>query len=468
MTTVTTILNEARKYIGVTQNSDVHKSIIDTYNAVKPLPVGYAVTYQDDWCDAFVTFLAIKSGATNLIGRECGVQRHIEIFKNLGIWIEDGTITPKPGDLITFNWDEWKQANDGFADHIGIVESVANNQITTIEGNTDRAVKRRTYQVGNGFIRGFARPKYANTSSSVKEKEITGIPKPVIVDISEWQVPSQINYDQLSKQVDGVIIRVQYGSNYIDKHYQTHLREFQKRGIPTAVYAWVRGTSYSDMEQEALDFYNRVKSFKPVFWWLDVEEWSMTDMRGGCERYRTKLKQLGAEKVGVYVANHLYSSFNLDVNKFDGLWVPTYGQNTGQYNGSNPTSTNKYDIHQYTDKGKLPGYSGALDLNRIVKSDKFEYLFGKKVEVPSNNKPEVTSPGVDSTSTVTKIITTIAGVKLRSAPKVADNIIADLPINSTILISGVVLSGGIVWGIQERAGNSKGYIDLGKQYSWVK
>lgn len=161
MTTVKQILDKARSYIGTAQGDSKHKAIIDKYNGVKPLPVGYAVKYTDDWCDAFITTLAIETGAVDIIGRECGVQRHIDIFKAKKIWIEDGRITPKAGDIITFNWDQNYQNNDGFADHIGIVESVKNGQITTIEGNTDRACKRRTYQVGNGYIRGFARPKYA-------------------------------------------------------------------------------------------------------------------------------------------------------------------------------------------------------------------------------------------------------------------------------------------------------------------
>ncbi|MDN6701787.1 MAG: glycoside hydrolase family 25, partial [Tetragenococcus koreensis] len=144
------------------------------------------------------------------------------------------------------------------------------------------------------------------------------IPKPIIIDISEWQDPQQINYDQLTAKIDGVIVRVQYGSNYIDKHYKTHIKEFQKRNVPVAVYAWVRGSSYADMKQEAQDFYQRAQQFDPTFWWLDVEEQSMKDMRGGCEKYRKKLKDLGAEKVGVYVANHLYAQFNLATEKFDG------------------------------------------------------------------------------------------------------------------------------------------------------
>ena len=171
MTTVTQILTKARSYVGVTTGSATHKAIIDKYNCVKPLPVGYKVTYTDDWCDAFISALAIETGAVDIIGRECGVQRHIDIFKSKGIWFEDGRITPKPGDIITFNWDDYNQANDGFADHIGIVESVVNGQITTIEGNTDRAVKRRTYQIGNGYIRGYARPKYASEPTTTPGKK---------------------------------------------------------------------------------------------------------------------------------------------------------------------------------------------------------------------------------------------------------------------------------------------------------
>ncbi len=171
MTTVTQILTKAKAYLGVTTGSATHKAIIDKYNGVKPLPVGYKVSYTDDWCDAFISALAIETGAVDIIGRECGVQRHIDIFKQKGIWNEDGTMIPKPGDIITFNWNDWSTANNGFADHIGIVESVANGQITTIEGNTDRAVKRRTYQVGNGFIRGYARPKYAAESTITTTKK---------------------------------------------------------------------------------------------------------------------------------------------------------------------------------------------------------------------------------------------------------------------------------------------------------
>ena len=282
------------------------------------------------------------------------------------------------------------------------------------------------------------------------------IQNPIIVDISEWQEPKNINYDVLAKNVSGVIVRVQYGSNYIDKHYKTHINEFKKRGVPIAVYAWVRGSSYSDMEVEANDFYQRAKEFKPSFWWLDIEEQSMNDMRGGCEKYRQKLKSLGAEKVGCYIANHLYQAFNIDVVKFDGLWIPTYGRNNGLYEGSNPTSTNNYDIHQYTSNGRLQGYNGVLDLNRIVKKS-FEYFFSKS---ETTNKEGVFMKNIKITTN---------GVKLRNSVDISSdkNVIATLKRGDVVSINDIVFANGFVWGVQPRANGSKGYIDIGKSVSWV-
>src|SRR5699024_12462048 len=114
-----------------------------------------------------------------------------------------------------------------------------------------------------------------------------------------------MDYDRLAKQVDLAIIRTQYGSRILDRHYKTHHREFQKRGVYTAAYAWVRGVSVSDMRKEAKEFYNRTKDLNPVFWFLDVEEKSMDNMRIGISAYVNELRRLGIEKIGIYVAHHL-------------------------------------------------------------------------------------------------------------------------------------------------------------------
>lgn len=172
--TANDVLNVMRSWIGYSEANGKFKEIIDLYNSVRPLPRGYAVQYSDEWCDTTVSAAGIKAGCTELIGRECGCEEHVKIFKSLGIWIEDGTITPHPGDIILYNWDSSAQPNDGYSDHIGYVESISGGTITCIEGNKGEAVARRSIPVGWGYIRGYARPKYASGGYPVPSTPSTG------------------------------------------------------------------------------------------------------------------------------------------------------------------------------------------------------------------------------------------------------------------------------------------------------
>ena len=179
------VLNVARGWLGRNQADGSHKEIIDIYNKHSPLAQGYKVAYSDSWCDAFVSACFIKLGASGIIGgTECGVERHVALFKAAGIWIEDGTITPPPGYIIVFNWDESTQPNDGFADHIGIVEFSDAGKVHTIEGNASGAVKRREYAIGDGNIRGYASPMYgtARTGTETGTETNTGTATPSIID----------------------------------------------------------------------------------------------------------------------------------------------------------------------------------------------------------------------------------------------------------------------------------------------
>ena len=169
------VLNVMRSWLGYSESNGKYKQIIDLYNSHKPLARGYAVQYDDEWCDATVSAAGIKAGAVDLIGTECGVEEHVKIFQKKGIWIEDGTITPQPGDIIVYNWGDDTQPNDGYSDHIGFVESVFGKIITAIEGNKGQGVvAQRAVPLRYGNIRGYARPKYAKASSSSSGN--TGVP----------------------------------------------------------------------------------------------------------------------------------------------------------------------------------------------------------------------------------------------------------------------------------------------------
>lgn len=197
----------------------------------------------------------------------------------------------------------------------------------------------------------------------------------MIIDISHHQDPARIDYKKLCSQLKMAIIRVQYGSRTIDRHYKTHITQMKKYNIPFGVYAWVRGVNEKDMQKEAQDFYNRAKNYDPLFYVLDVEEKSMQNMRAGINAYVEKLRSLTTKKIGVYVAHHRYREFNLDLSKFDFIWIPRYGVNNGKPN----VKPDFYcDLWQYTDKGKLDGYAGYLDLNKIMNNKTVDFFTGKK------------------------------------------------------------------------------------------
>lgn len=164
------IVKQAQAFLGKKESNNSHREIIDIYNAHKPLPRGYKVKYTDEWCATTVSAVAIACNATSIIPIECSCEKMIELFKEIGCWHENENYTPKTGDIIFYDWaDNGKGDNKGWSDHVGIVEKVSNGNITVIEGNYGKAVKRRNIKVNNIFIRGYGLPMY-------KEKKEVSIP----------------------------------------------------------------------------------------------------------------------------------------------------------------------------------------------------------------------------------------------------------------------------------------------------
>lgn len=218
-TTADTIISIMVGWKGLSRKDKSHKPIIDLYNSHKPLARNYKVTYTDNYCATTVSAAFIKAKATDMIGgTECSVERMIEdCFKKAKIWEEDGRKTPAKGWIICFNWDDKTQPNNGWADHIGIVKSVKDGTITTIEGNYGGVVKERKLKVGDGRIRGYAIPKYATAKKSTKKKVGYSGTFPVIIDED-----GRTNW----VKGDGITTR---------KNYPTQIRRIQQ------LVAWITG-----------------------------------------------------------------------------------------------------------------------------------------------------------------------------------------------------------------------------------
>ena len=233
-----------------------------------------------------------------------------------------------------------------------------------------------------------------STSDTDNDKEFVLNP---IIDISGWQLPSEIDYDTLSKNISGAIVRVYGGSQIskdsnaayttgIDKSFKTHIKELQKRDVPVAVYSYALGRSVKEMKEEAKTFYENASPYKPTFYWVDVEEATMPDMNKGVQAFIKELKRLGAEKVGIYIGTYFMDEQEISVDGFDAVWIPAYGSDSGYYNAV-PQTDLDYDLHQYTSQGYLNGFNSPLDLNQIAvtkdKKSTYKKLFGG-----SNNKSD--------------------------------------------------------------------------------
>lgn len=175
-----TIVEQARAWIGLKESNGTFKTIIDLYNSHKPLARGYIVKYIDEWCATFISALAIKCGMTDIIPTECGCEEMIKLFKAKGCWIENENRVPKMGEIIFYDWqDSGSGDNKGHSDHVGIVEKVSGSTITVIEGNYNCAVKRRTLAVNGKYIRGYGVPKYDSEIKKATEKVSATVKKTV-------------------------------------------------------------------------------------------------------------------------------------------------------------------------------------------------------------------------------------------------------------------------------------------------
>lgn len=236
---IQSLLDKAKSYLGTTQGDRNHKELIDKYNMKTPLPVGYKMKYTDDWCAAFVTVIGDLTNASNYIGRECGVQRFIQIFKRNKVW--QGLAKPKPGDLVVFDWRK-----DGWADHIGIVEKFDGTIVTVIEGNTSRIVARRTYKYNDWRISGYARPNYPSSVSNPKS-EVTASTHDIASEVILGKWNNGDTRARLLKEAGHDPKKIQVEVNKILKARSEHLKTNEDIAKEVIQGKWKNGQERKDL-----------------------------------------------------------------------------------------------------------------------------------------------------------------------------------------------------------------------------
>ena len=119
----------------------------------EPFWTWFGFSTRVDWCAIFVSwcedqcgYIEAKTAPSFAMVSDGG-----NWFAERGQWIEP-TETPMAGDLIFFDWEQ-----DDSRDHVGIVTSVVDGKVFTVEGNSSDRCRQKRYSLGDPVIFGYAR-----------------------------------------------------------------------------------------------------------------------------------------------------------------------------------------------------------------------------------------------------------------------------------------------------------------------
>ena len=184
------------------------------------------------------------------------------------------------------------------------------------------------------------------------------------IDVSNHQ--GTIDWAKVKPAVDFAILRCGYGRDLKgqdDTQFTRNMTECEKRGIPYGVYLYSYATSVERIDSEVAHTLRLIKGHKPFCVYIDMEDSSTislgkANLTAFAKRFCEAVKAKGY-KPGVYANQNWFQTY-LDVAALSkagySIWCAKYSENK-------PNIAAKYDIWQYSSKGKVAGIGGNVDMN---------------------------------------------------------------------------------------------------------
>lgn len=127
------------------------------------------------WCDVFVDWCVWTACGQNVSDAEytlcqpdkscgAGCKYSMEYYKAKKRFYS----SPAVGDQIFFT-------NGSTINHTGIVTAVSNGKVSTVEGNSDDAVKAHTYTLTSKKIAGYGRPRYETAAATTPTSNVSNL-----------------------------------------------------------------------------------------------------------------------------------------------------------------------------------------------------------------------------------------------------------------------------------------------------
>ena len=180
------------------------------------------------------------------------------------------------------------------------------------------------------------------------------------IDLSQHNIVT--NWNEVSKNVDFVILRAGYGKEFsqIDKKFEEYYAECKKRKIPVGCYWYSYAKSKAEAEKEAEVFLKTIKGKQfefPVYY--DVEEYNIFKLgKKAVSEIITAFCEK-VEKAGYFTGfysnpNFLHNVINDTVKRRFTLWLAHWETNKPYCN---------YGMWQKSSRGKISGINGDVDLD---------------------------------------------------------------------------------------------------------
>lgn len=237
--------------------------------------------------------------------------------------------------------------------------------LSVFQDGYSKRVKNEEFEEIQGYLLEI-REKDKDIYNELEVREIERTVKGI--DVSSWQ--GEINWDKVKNAgIDFVMIRCGFRnlSNdeiHEDSRFAYNIKEANRVGIPVGVYFYSTAINEKEVLEEATFVLNLIKDYDVIYPVVyDFELFNQKRTKG------VNIKRINdnAVKFLDYLRAHgymgmLYTNLNAINNRwnlelFEGfkLWYAQYIDEV--------TYEGKYDMWQYTDRGRIDGIKGYVDLN---------------------------------------------------------------------------------------------------------
>ena len=313
-------------------------------------------------------------------------------------------------------------AEDGSID--GYLGDQTGQETRTVRYSTHPDTQRGAWTSCHRFDEGkflsqwpeFAQKKAAPSGPAVPAPAASSAPAHAHgIDISSHQAGLNV----AALWADFVIVKATEDDDYVNPYMVSQANATLSASKRLGFYHFARP---GDAREQANYFVTAVGSFRAkATLWLDWEVDAVAQGPGWAKVFLDTVRSLTGSTPGIYMNGSTVNGYNWSaIASAYPLWYaggPDYSDYGTSYSDPAVPSVSYWGqplIHQYTEDGRLPGYSGTLDLNRLRDRATWDRMIGggavASVSAAASGEPQLVVDGEYGAATVGRLKSVMGAV----------------------------------------------------------